>query len=296
MKKRALQAGVIMCVVVTSVAVWAGQQASKPASGTSTTQIESRVEQFLREFYAWGPAFQVNVDQPEASPIPGLYTVPVHVSYKGQTDGAVVYVTRDGHYVIRGAIDSLLENPYAATIQRLHIDGQPYVGPVKACVNVVEFSDFECPHCRDAHKGLEQAEQQYPKVRFTFMDFPLTHIHPWAMTAALAGRCVYSEKPALYPKFRNTIFDNQDKINPTNALTTIVGYATQLGLDSGTLRACIASPATKKLVEADTMLGAELHVNSTPTFFVNGRPMVGWDGHLIDQFITYELSQCQAGN
>jgi protein-disulfide isomerase len=236
------------------------------------------------------------VEQPQPSPIADLYQVPVKVTYQGQSDAALVYVTHDGHYVLRGTIDSLIGNPYAANIQKLDVTGHPALGPAKACVNVVEFSDFECPHCLEAHQGLEKIEPQYPQVRFTFMDYPLTQVHPWAMTAALAGRCAYEENPDSYFKLQNLIFDNQAQITPDNAFTKLVALGTQAGLNAATLQACISSPATKKLVDDDIALGNELHVNSTPTIFVNGRPMVGWDAQLYQQFVSYELAQCQASH
>lgn len=291
MRKRALQAGLIILAVLASAALWARQNAA-PAAGPPADTAK-RIVSFLREFYAWGPAFHLKVEQPTPAPVAGLYQVPVAVSYKGQTDHALVYVSRDGHYVLRGRIDSLLTSPYAANIAKLDLANRPFIGPAKACVNVVEFSDFECPHCAAAHKGLPKVESQYPQVRFTFMDLPLTELHPWAETAANAGRCVDQENPAAYSKFRDLVFSHQDEINPDNAYNDMVGYATQLGLNSATFQACLASPATKKLVTADTTLASQLNVTSTPTFFVNGRPLEGWNPPLLNQFITYELAKCQ---
>lgn len=292
MRKRALQAGLLICALIASGALWARQEAA--GTGATAAQIEQRVEDFLREYYAWGPAFGIKAETPKPSPIPGLYEVPVAVSYQGQTDGAVVYVTHDGHYIFRGAIDNLLGNPFAATIQKLDIDNHPYAGPAKACVNVVEFSDFECPHCQEAFQILQQIEPRYPQVRFTFMNFPLTQIHSWAMTAALAAQCVYQQKPAAYRQMQNLIFDNQEQITPDNAYNKLVGFAEQAGLSAGDVQACVSSPDTKKQVDADVALGKELDVTSTPTFFVNGRPIVGGDTQMLEQFITYEQGKCQA--
>ncbi len=291
MRKRALQASLILIAVLASAALWARQNAAPAAALPSDT--ESRIVQFLREFYAWGPDFQIKAEQPTPASVAGLYKVPISVTYKDQTDHATLYVSGDGKYLLRGRIDSLLTSPYAANIAKLDLPGHPFIGPAKAWVNVVEFSDFECPHCREAHEGMVKIEPQYPQVRFTFMDFPLTLMHPWAETAAHAARCVYQEDPADYPKFRDLVFSNQSQINPDNAYTRMVGYATQLGLNSATFQACLASPATKKLVDADTALAGELEVNSTPTIFVNGRPLVGWNPPLLNQFITYELAKCQ---
>jgi protein-disulfide isomerase len=294
MRKRALQAALLICAIITSAALWARQEAA--ATTATPAEIDQRIEKFLRNYYAWGPAFQVKAEAPKPSPIPGLYEVPVQVSYQGQSGDSIVYVTPDGHYVIRGVVNSLLGNPFAAIVQKLDINNHPHVGPAKACVNVVEFSDFECPHCQAAYKDLQQIEPKYPQVRFTFMDFPLTKIHPWAMTAALAAQCVYQEKPSAYPQMQKLIFDNQDQITPDNAYNKLVGFASQLGLNSQNVHACVSSPETKKQVDADIALGNQLNVSETPTLFVNGRPMVGENPQELDQFISYELAQCQAAH
>lgn len=293
MKKRALQFTLILCAILVSAVLWAKQES--PAASATPAQIETRVEHFLREYYAWGSAYTIQAEAPKPSLLPGLYEVPVKVTYKGQTEGALLYVTSDGHYVFRGIINSLLGNPYAGNIKKLDIAHHPHEGPAKACVNVVEFFDFECPHCLAAYKSLQQVEPKYPKVRFTFMNFPLTEIHPWAMTAALAAQCVYQQKPSAYLQMQKLIFDNQNDITPDNAYNKLVGFATQAGLNSQDMKACIASSATKKAVDADIAMGQQLNVTSTPTLFVNGRPMVGEDSQVLDQFITYEEAHCQTG-
>ena len=292
--KKAFLIGTIFCALMAAGALWAQQTSTAPAT---PAEIQQRVEAYLRQYYAWGPAFQVKIAAPTPSPIPGVYEVAVSISYKGQTDNAVVYVSHDGHYMIRGALDSLLVDPFAASRTKLEsaISHHPHVGPAKACVNVVEFFDFECPHCRDAYMALQQILPRYPQVRFTFMDFPLSQIHPWAYNAALAGRCAYQENPADYPKLQQEIFDQQDQITAENASTKLLTLAAEAGLNSSTMEACMALPATHKEVDDDIATGKSLDVNSTPTLFVDGRPMVGGTEQLLEQYISYDLGKCQPG-
>ena len=294
MKKRALQASLILCAILASTVLWAKQNATE--ASVTPAEIDARVEHFLREYYAWGPAYGVTAEAPKPSLVPGLYEVPVKITYQGQTDGALVYVTQDGHYVFRGIINSLLGDPFAANMKKLDTAHHPHEGPAKACVKVAEFFDFECPHCLAAYKALQQIEPRYPQVQFTFINFPLTEIHPWAMTAALAAQCVYEQKPSAYLQMQKLIFDNQNDITPDNAYNKLVGFATQAGLNSQDVQACIASPATQKTVDADIALGQQLNVTSTPTLFVNGRPMVGEDSRMLEQFISYEEAKCQPKN
>jgi protein-disulfide isomerase len=290
--RRAFQAGMIVCALAGGAALWA-RQAPSAASATSAN-IQTRVEAYLRHYYAWGQAFTVEVSPPAASPIPDVYSVPVVISYKGQSDKAIIYVSHDGKYMIRGALSDLMIDPFAQARAKLDVAGHPHIGPAKACVNVVEFADFQCPHCKEANEVLTQIEPKYPDVRFTFMAYPLTQIHPWAFNAALAARCAYKQNPADYAKYRDEIFEQQDQITADNASDKLLNLATQAGLNASTLTACMADPATHKEIEADQNVGKSLEVNSTPTLFVNGRPMVGGTEQLLEQYISYEQEECKA--
>jgi len=77
----------------------------------------------------------------------------------------------------------------------------PLLGDAKAAVTIVEYSDFECPVCRNLHDVLRGMLPNYAgKVRLVFKDFPLEQLHPWARTAAIAGRCAYQQDPKAFWK------------------------------------------------------------------------------------------------
>jgi protein-disulfide isomerase len=128
-------------------------------------------------------------------------------------------------------------------------------------------------------------------VRVVFKDFPLDSIHPWARTAALAGRCAYQEKPEAFWKMYDAIYDNQEIISASNAWAKMADYAGQAGLNADTFKACMASPEAAAAVDASRANGQQLEVNSTPTVFVNGRRLVGADARALEQYIQYELAQ-----
>lgn len=267
-----------------------------PPTARSTTELQRRLEAFLRELYAWGPAFQIRVGEPSLSPVPGLLRVPVTVTYQGQTEQAALLVSQDGRYLIRGQLDDMLADPFQGNRSRLRLEADPATGPPHACVTVVEFSDYQCPHCRDAYAGLEKLRAQFPQVRFVFKDFPITQIHPWAMTAALAARCVYQQKPDAFAAFQKAVFESQDRVTADNAWDELSRLAAQMNLDVQTLHACMAAPTTQQLVNQDLEEGKSLSVTSTPTFFVNGRPLAGGDETLLAQYISYELGRCSGGS
>ncbi len=262
------------------------QSARKPALPAN---IQSRVERYLRDLFAWGASYTVEIGKPTVSPIPDLYELRVKVSYQGQSDTGVVYISEDGHYLLRGELNNLLADPFASILPHLHPEGNPALGPADAPVTVVSFSDFECPHCLDLYQIVKRIHPHYPQVRFVFKDFPITQIHPWAMTAALAGRCAYMQNPAAFWTVHDAIFDNQAQISADNAWGEMLDFARKAGLDLSAFRACMSSSAAKAAVDANLADGKAVGVTSTPTIFVDGRMIVGANAELLDRFIQYQL-------
>src|SRR5207244_7468918 len=129
------------------------------------------------------------------------------------------------------------------------------------------------------------------KVRGVLKHLPIDQLHPWARTAAIAGRCAYQQDPKTFWKMYDFIYDNQEIISAANAWTKMLDYAGQSGLQVDTLKTCMASPEAGEAVNASRANGQLLDVNSTPTVFVNGRRIVGADAHLLEQYINYELAQ-----
>jgi protein-disulfide isomerase len=128
-------------------------------------------------------------------------------------------------------------------------------------------------------------------VRVVFKDFPLDQIHPWARTAALAGRCAYQQTPAAFWKMYDLIYDGQDLISAENAWGKMTDFAGRSGLNPDTFKGCMASPEAGAAIDASRANGMQLEVGSTPTIFVNGRRIVGADPHALEQYIRYELDQ-----
>ncbi len=166
-------------------------------------------------------------------------------------------------------------------------------GPDNAQVVVVEYADFQCPTGRQLHNVLREIAPNYPQVRFIFKDLPLTQIHPWAMTAAVAGRCAYQQNHGAFWKMSDSIFGNQAVISAENAWQKMLDFAGQLGLDSNAFRTCMASPQAAAAVAESVKEAQGLKVLNTPTVFVNGRKMIGADRGLLEQYIQYELSSPQ---
>ena len=270
----------------------AGQVAS-PVAGDPTpnaaTAIEKRVEGFLRNVYAWGSDFEVKVGPVKPASVSGFYEVPVSVGTNGQSDSAIVYVSKDGRYMFRGEIQDMNSDPLAATRQQLHLDGFASKGPADAKIILVEFADFECPACRQLDAVLRPLLQKYPGVRLVFKDFPIEQLHPWAMTAALAGRCALQTSSEAFWKFHDAVYDSQDLISPENAYNKLKGIAEGSGVPDEQFQTCMADPKTPDAVHRSLDEGRSLQVSATPTTFVNGRRLVGPDEQSLQQFIQFDI-------
>jgi protein-disulfide isomerase len=269
-------------------AMWA--QSAAPAAAAPTA-LQKKVEQYLRNLYAFGPSVQMSVSVPKESEVPGLLEATVDLKDGENSQSAKFYVSKDGKYLVRGEVSDLSKDPLAETRARLQIKDAPVLGDPKATVTLVEFSDFECPVCRSLHDVLRGMLPNYPQVRVVFKDFPLESLHPWARTAAIAGRCAYQQDPKAFWKVYDSIYDQQEVISAANAWSKMTDFAADAGLNAETFKACMAGPEAGAQVDASRANGQQLEVGSTPTVFVNGRRMVGADPHILEQYIQYELAQ-----
>jgi protein-disulfide isomerase len=166
------------------------------------------------------------------------------------------------------------------------IDDDPILGPNDAPITIIEFSDYECPYCRKWHtETFARLMQAYPgKIRFVYRDFPLTSIHPDAQSAAEAADCAGEQ--GKYYEFSEKLFTGQ-------ALNAQVynQYASDLGLDTKAFGTCFSSGRYTAEVTADLNWAADLGVRSTPTFFINGLPVVGAQPYeVFQQVIDKELA------
>lgn len=273
-----------------------GDTKSPPQPAPSTQQsaapgsIEKRVEQFLRNWYAWGSDIQLKVGPPRPATASDLYEVPVEVTAEGGSDSAVVYVTKDGRYMLRGDLQDLNADPLAAMRGKFHLDNYASKGPSDAKVVLVEFGDFECPSCRQLDIVLRSILPKYPQVRFVFKDFPLESIHPWAMTSAIAGHCALQQSSDTFWKFHDVVYDSQDVISPENAYNKLTDLAVEAGADKEKFQACTSDPKTQDSVRESVDEGRSLQVTSTPTTFVNGRRLIGPDQALLEQYLKFDLN------
>jgi protein-disulfide isomerase len=137
-------------------------------------------------------------------------------------------------------------------------------GPENAPVSIIEFSDFQCPFCRQVQPALAELQTRYgDKIRWSFKDLPLSSIHPQAQGAAEAARCAADQ--GKFWEFRAAMFASTN-ITPEFFQSTADG----LGVNSEEFKACVASGRHREAVLADSQEAEGLGISGTPAFVING--------------------------
>lgn len=286
-----------LTIILAALLVGLTARAQQPASPVTAgpTPAQKNIEAYLRNLYAFGPDVKLIVGPLKESPVEGMFETSIDVTIGENKENAKFYVSKDGRFLFRGELSDMTKDPLVENLAQIRMTDAPALGDPKAPVTIVEYSDFECPVCRNLHDALRTVLPNYGgKVRVVFKDFPIEQLHPWAHTAAIAGRCAYQQKPEAFWKVYDLIYDNQEIISAANAWSKMVDYASQSGLDADAFKGCMASPDAGAAVNASHANGEKLEVNSTPTVFVNGRRMVGADANLLQQYINYELAKLAA--
>jgi len=149
-------------------------------------------------------------------------------------------------------------------------------GPAGAPIEIIEFSDFQCPFCLRANPTVEQVLKTYgDRVRFVYRHFPLGN-HPNARPAAEASQCAAEQ--GKFWEYHDRLFANPSKLSDAD----LKQHAAALGLDAAKFNGCVDTHKYKAQVDADMQAGEEAGVNGTPAFFVNGRMLSG--AQPFDQF------------
>jgi protein-disulfide isomerase len=253
---------------------------------------KSKIESYIRQVELLSAQVSVKIGDLKPSVYPNYLDVPVELITPNGVYALHYFATADGKYLLKGNLFDTAKPPFESERKQLKTAGQPNFGTPGAPLNIVVFSDFQCPNCKEEARVIhEEIPKAFPKdVWVFFKNFPLESIHNWAKTAAIAGRCVFREKPAAFWDFHDWIYQNQAEITPDNLKTKLLGWAETRGIEAAKLGPCIDTKATEKEVEREVAEGRALGVNATPTMFINGRMLTGaipWS--TVEQILKVEL-------
>jgi protein-disulfide isomerase len=151
-------------------------------------------------------------------------------------------------------------------------------GDANAIIELVEYGDYQCPHCGRAYPKIKSMQQKFgANLRFVFRNFPLSEVHPQAKIAAVAAEA--AAKQGKFWQMHDIIFENQQSL----FASSLMKYAERIGLDLEQFEADLQNDVLFKRVEADLLSGIRSGVSHTPEFFVNGER---YDGDVEEEHLS----------
>jgi protein-disulfide isomerase len=288
-----------LLTLLTALALWSAETTPAKKSALDKATLEA----YVRHVFVWNSQIKVDIGNPTPSPLAGFFEVEVHASQGSASADETLYVSKDGQKILRGSVFDVTENPFKPQLAKLHTNLQPSMGTPGAPVVIVLFSDFECPFCKEEAKALRaNLLATYPKeVRLYFKDLPLSQIHPWAMPAAIAGRCIFKQNPAAFWDYHDWIYEAQNDVKAETLKSRVLEFVKGREIDPLQLEHCMDSKATQPEIDKSVAEAKALGVGGTPTLFVNGRLLTGqaatWANlrQVIDYEIEYQKTAKNAG-
>lgn len=247
--------------------------------------IEAKLKDFT--WKAFNTPYEIQVDRNRTRN--GLFKVTLLQTYEagkvpleGEVDpeGKVFFL---GHFL---PIDS------DAAAERLkafapYVAKAPTEGSASPKVTIIEFSDFECPSCKFASGFLDPILKKYGNdVKYVRYDLPLMMAHPWAFSAAVAGRAIYRQKPDAFWAFKKQIYENQDKLTSFTIDEFARNFAQDHDLDLKKYDADLASAEVKSDILNGVGAAFGNNILGTPTYVVNGRIVDGGDGKPLEAYVA----------
>ena len=250
--------------------------AVNPKFFTADTPTSATVESFLHALWGYDPNRIWRVEGIMKTDAPGVSRVVVYVTEKGGANARVqntaFFVMPDGKHAIADSMIDFGANPYTARRKMLQERANgPAQGAASKDLLLVEFSDLQCPHCKEAEANMVQLAKDFPGARIVHQPFPLVGVHPAAFQAAAEGMCVAKASNEAFFTYESAVYGTQEALTPENTAKTLADAVTKAGQDPAAIAACAATQPIKDAVNASIKLAEDAGVDQTPTIVVNGR-------------------------
>jgi len=265
-------------IVALTLGVACAAAAKQPTSARGADSAQDlRIREFLQKRFHIAEIKDIKLSVPTPSPFAGVFTRTLTVTTSHGPIKTMLFTDQSGQKVIIGEYLDMRSDPWGRiNMEKLRLTDRATQGPADAPVTIVEFADFECPFCARAFGQIETlVNNRYKgKVRLIFKNFPLA-MHPWARPAAIAAECIRRQNPADFWDFAQILYTSQAQINPANLRDRIDAYAKANKLDSAALNQCMMGKSADEVINQDQRDGMIAHVQSTPTFLIDGIPVIG---------------------
>jgi protein-disulfide isomerase len=272
--------------------------APDPKNFTASKPAKEDIDAFLTASWGYDENRVWQVAAILKTPVDGLSKVVVYVGDKtGQQKPSAFgfFALADGKHIIAGDdVYPFGSKPYVDARAKLQAEATgPYRGSADKTLELVEFADFQCPHCKDVQANMDKLAADYPKARIVFQNYPLERIHPQAKLAAVYSVCVakLGGNQAFFT-YANAVFEGQDGLATADgAQLTLKSAITKAGLDPAKVDACSKTLEASDTVDKSVKLAQDLNINQTPTLVVNGRqvPIGAVPYDMIKKIIEFQM-------
>jgi protein-disulfide isomerase len=266
---------------------------------TATSPTTDEVNAFLKAIWGYDDNRIWSVAAIQSTKAPGVARVVVYVADKSASSKApqttVFFTTPDGKHAIADQVIDFGAKPFEATREELktRADG-PAEGAASKDLEIIEFADLQCPHCKEAQETMQNLAKEIPQAHIVFENLPIPEVHPYAMRAAAEGVCVRKAKgDAAFFTYAAAVFDKQADLTPTGVDATLAAAVTAAGDDPKDAAACAETDLAKDDVHASMALAGDLGVTQTPTLVVNGQllPIGAIPYDLLKRMIAFRAAQ-----
>jgi protein-disulfide isomerase len=249
-----------------------------PADFTADTPTKETVNAFMQANLGFDPNGTWQVQAIQKTQLPGINRVVVFVGDKTgkQQPYRFAFLTAPDqkHIIVGDRIIPFGDHPFEEyrTLLQQRANG-PYRGSASKDLELVEFADFQCPHCKAAQANMDKLATDFPNARIVFENDPIPSIHPESMLAAEYGACVakLGGSPAFF-QFASAVFEGQEGLATADGATlTLNSAVTKVGLKPADVAACAATPDIKAGIQASMQLAKDLDISSVPTLSIIGR-------------------------
>jgi protein-disulfide isomerase len=269
------------------------QSTATAAKPENKLPSEQTINEFMRRMFGYDSSIRWKILQINPTEIPNV--AQVLVSINDQQRPWMLYTAPDGQHAFVGDLIPFGADPFAPARKEMDAKAKgPAKGPQNAAVMIVEFSDLQCPHCKQAQPTLEKLIGEIPNAKIVFENFPIDQIHKWANLGARYADCVGHANNEAFWRFIDGVFNEQDQITEQNAPDKLNEIAKAAGADPNATASCAASPQAKTNVIQSYELGVANGVTGTPTLFINGRKIANINSIPYDQLkamVQFEAQQ-----
>ena len=249
-----------------------------PANFTAATPTKQTIEDFLHASWGYEETRIWQVQAILKTPIEGVSKAVVLIgdkTGKEKPQALAFYVMADGKHIISGeSIIDFGSKPFADVREKLQKEASgPFRGSVNKDLEIVEFADFQCPHCKAAQANMEKLATDYPQARIVIQADPIAQIHPQAVKAASYGLCVAKlAGSGAFFQYASAVFEGQDALETADgAQLTLNSAIAKAGADSAKVAACSTTPEIKAQIDASIKLAEGIGITQVPTLVINGR-------------------------